>query len=36
LRAFPLSAEATYDLSGAQQAYRRVLSGDNQRIVLRP
>jgi NADPH:quinone reductase len=36
LRAFPLSAEATYDLSGAQQAYRRVLSGDSQRIVLRP
>lgn len=36
LRPFPVAAGAVYGLAGALDAYRRVIGGDDARIVLRP
>lgn len=36
LRPFALAADATYTLADALVAYRRVIGGDEQRVVLRP
>ena len=36
LRPFPLRGDATYGLNDALGAYRRVIGGDAQRVVLRP
>jgi NADPH:quinone reductase len=36
LKPYPVKASATYGLADAVQAYRRVIGGDGERIVLRP
>ena len=36
LKPFPVKTSAIYGLPDAVQAYRRVIGGDGERIVLRP